>query len=195
MIQGWMQTKENSQLVLNTTTGLPPSSTFFIFLLLICRHYTSPCNFQMQNLGGQETRMWNIVSFSSISACSSHSLLWISVSDFLSAWTGGWMEGEGWVDIGLPHTRPIPVSWLRETGWRVVVWMVESGGSCRGLVPATAGSGRVGIWVLEVDSPMPRCMCRVLGVCFWHLFCYVKKTRWNILTLWVLDKFFFFVSE
>lgn len=45
-----MKTKENSQLVLNTTTGLPPSSTFFIFLLFICRHYTSPCNFQMQNL-------------------------------------------------------------------------------------------------------------------------------------------------
>lgn len=33
MTQGRMKTKGNSQLVLNTTTGLPLSSTFFIFLL------------------------------------------------------------------------------------------------------------------------------------------------------------------
>lgn len=48
---------------------------------------------------------------------------------------------------------------------------VDSCGSCRRLVPTTAGSGGVGVWVLEVDSPMACCMCGVLGVGFGHLFC------------------------
>lgn len=59
----------------------------------------------------------------------------------------------------------------------------NTGGRCSGLVPPTAGSGRVSIWVLEVDSPMSRCVCGVLGVCFWHLFCYIMKKRWNILLI------------
>lgn len=35
MMQGRTKTKENSQLVLNTTTGLPLSSTFYIFPSLV----------------------------------------------------------------------------------------------------------------------------------------------------------------
>lgn len=84
------------------------------------------------------------------------------------------------MDTGFPHIRPTPVSWLKETGWLKGCGGVDGGilvGVCGGLVPTTAGSGRVGIWVLEVDSPVSCCMCRVLGVCFWHLFCYIKKTK------------------
>ncbi len=176
---------ENSQLVLNTTTGLPLSSTFFIFLLshsvfTIPPLVNSKCRISVV---GQETQMWNTAPSSSISACSSfpHILSF----DFLSAWTGGWMEGKGvsgcWVS---PHqTHPCKlvegdrmVEGLWWCGW----W--NSGGGCAGLVPTTASSGRVGIWILEVDSPMSRCMCRVLGVCFWHLLCYIKETKWNIWT-------------
>lgn len=55
---------------------------------------------------------------------------------------------------------------------------MNTGGRCRCLVPTTAGHGRVGVWVLKVDSPMSCCMCWVLGVCFWHLFCYIMGTKY-----------------
>lgn len=49
----------------------------------------------------------------------------------------------------------------------------QRGGS-GALVPTAAGSGGVGIWILEVHSPMSCCVCWVLRVCFWHLFCYSR---------------------
>ena len=51
----------------------------------------------------------------------------------------------------------------------------STGGSRGGLVPTAAGPGGVSVWVLEVDAAVPRCMCRVLGVCLWHLFCCSDK--------------------
>lgn len=42
MMPGGIKTKENSQLVLNTTTGLPLSSTFFVLPLNLCLHLYLP---------------------------------------------------------------------------------------------------------------------------------------------------------
>lgn len=67
---------------------------------------------------------------------------------------------------------------MAEGGWRCGQWSRD--GSWRGLVPTAAGSRGVGVGVLEVHSPMPGCVCRVLGVCFWHLFCYIKKTKLSV---------------
>lgn len=77
--------------------------------------------------------------------------------------------------------RPTPVGRWEETGWSTggvvgggtLVWV----GVGAGLVPPAAGSGGVGVRVLQVDAPMSRCVCRVLGVCFWHLFCCSKEKK------------------
>lgn len=61
-----------------------------------------------------------------------------------------------------PHPAP-EVGWSRVAG--------QQDGRLWSLV-STAGSGRMGIRVLEVDSPVSGCVCRILGVCFWHLFSY-----------------------
>lgn len=136
-------------------------------------HFTSSCDFQMQNLSrGRRTQMCSTVSFFSISARSF--LLLFSAMNFCLLWTGRWMEVMGWADFWVPPHLAYPSGLVEgdrmvEGLWRCTWW--NTGRSCLRLVPSTAGSGRVGIWVLEVDSPMSGCMCRVLGVCFWHLFC------------------------
>lgn len=68
MMQGRVKTKEMSQLVLNTTTGLPLSSTFCIILLSnLSLHFTSTCRVSRHNA---------VPPPLSLSMCS---LLWTSV--------------------------------------------------------------------------------------------------------------------
>lgn len=90
------------------------------------------------------------------------------------------MEGKGvsgyWVSPHQAHPcKLVEGDRMVEGLWWCGWW--NTGESCRGLVSTTAGSGRVGIRVLKVDSPMSSCMSWVLGVCFWHLFCYNKRTK------------------
>lgn len=57
---------------------------------------------------------------------------------------------------------------------------------CGGLVAPAAGSGGVGVRVLEVDPAVPRGVRRVLGVCFWHLLCCIQSKRVSGLTIIVV---------
>lgn len=105
--------------------------------------------------------------------------LHLRFSVWLHRWINGRLGGD-WI-LAFPAQGPplcVEGEGMVEGLWWCGWWCTD--GRCRGLVPTTAGSGRVGIWVLEVDSPMSCCMCRVLSVCFWHLFCYITKKRLNI---------------
>lgn len=167
--------------MLSTATGLPLSSPFFISFFSISVFNIPPFVYSKCRISvvGQERRLWNTRVFLFhfyLLFRSSYSFLWFSVSEFLSAWTGGWMEGKGVNGYLVTPHQAHPCKLVEGGGlWWCGLW--DTGERCGGLVPTTAGSGRVGIWVLEVDSTMSCCMCRVLGVCFWHLFCYIKKIK------------------
>lgn len=79
MTQGRVKTKEISQLVLNTTTGLPLSSTFCIILLSISV-FTLPPHAESELLSA-DTGVKHRVSICFF--------LYILSSEFLSARTGG----------------------------------------------------------------------------------------------------------
>lgn len=115
MMQGRMKKKENSQLVLNSITGLPLSSILFIFLLLISVFTIPPLVISKCRIsvGHQETQIWNTVSFSN-SACSPLNFcLWYSVC--LDRRMNEGYRGE-WT-LGFPAPGPPHLSWLKETGW------------------------------------------------------------------------------
>lgn len=145
MMQGRVKTKGILQPVLNTTTGLPQSL------------FSS----------SQSLPPLVIPKYSPPPS----SLIWISVRRMNA---GGWGGGEWTQDF--PRIRlTLLVGHEMIEGLQWSGYWDTGGVNWGGLVPSTTGSGGVGVWVLEVNSPVPCCMCGVLGVCFWHLFCYGKK--------------------
>lgn len=160
------QSEDEIKLVLDTTTGSPPSSTFFIFLLF----QSQSSLYLLLWSPDAEPQLWS--TDTDLKQCLSSPSLLLTLF-FCFGQEDEWRGRRGadfWVS---PHPaypcRLGEGNRLVEGLWRCRQW--NTGRSCGALVPATAGSGRVGVWVLEVDSPMSCCMCRVLGVCLWHLFC------------------------